>query len=320
MHIQYIGAFLIAFVVSASLIPVLRRFAIKVDFVDKPVDIERKLHKEPVPMAASIGIFISFFVAYLAFVPEVGWQTLAVSCGGLMILGIGLVDDWFKARRRDFPSLPKALVQIAAAVVAYFSGIVFTGFTNPFNGEMIVLPTALQFLLTVMWIFGVTTVINFMDGLDGLAGGLASISSMTLFVVAVAKGQSGPAVMAIVLTGSALGYLIYNKYPAKAYMADSGATFLGYILAIVALSGAFKQVTFLSLFIPVLALGVPIFDNIFVVLKRIANRQPINKGDTGQAHFRLLSKGLSQKQAVSFLLLINLCFCLLSIIILILKV
>lgn len=237
-----------------------------------------------------------------------------------MILGIGTVDDWYKTRGKEFPVLPKLIVQVGAAVIVYKSGIVFQGFYNPLAGRFLTLPVYMQFVLSITWIFGVTTVINFIDGMDGLAGSISAISAVTLFVVAASKGQWDSAIMAVILVGVALGYLRYNKPPAKIYMGDAGATFIGFMLGIIALDGLFKQATVLSLFIPILALGVPIFDNIFVIIRRFVEGKPIYKADASQIHFRLLSAGLNQKQVVVFLCLISVCFSLTSIILLLLKV
>jgi len=311
---KYFAAFAMAFTIVYVLIPVLGKLSFKIGFVDIPN--ERKIHKHPVPIMGGIGMFIGFVVVFLLFVRHEGEKTLAVLLGSLLVIGIGIVDDWYKAHGKDFPALPKLFVQIAAAIIIYKSGIVFWGFHDPFRQTDVILPVWLQFFFTVMWIFGVTTVINFSDGMDGLAGGISSISATTLFIVALAKGQSISAMMAIILVGTILGFLRYNKHPAKIFMGDAGATFLGFILSIIALDGTFKQATVLSIFIPVLALGVPIFDNIFVVLKRIWERKPIYKADNSQIHFRLMSHGLNQKQVVVFLYLVSLCFSLTSIIVL----
>jgi UDP-N-acetylmuramyl pentapeptide phosphotransferase/UDP-N-acetylglucosamine-1-phosphate transferase len=185
--------------------------------------------------------------------------------------------------------------------------------------KYILLPIYLQFFLSVTWIFGVTTVINFVDGMDGLASSICSISSITLFVVALAKNQVSSAMLSIILTGVCIAYLQYNKPPAKIYMGDGGATFLGFMLGIISLDGAFKQTTMLSLLIPFLALGVPIFDNLFVIIKRFIDGKPIYKADRTQLHYRLLSKGLTPPQAVIFICLISLCLALSSIIILLIS-
>ncbi|MEN1988938.1 MraY family glycosyltransferase [Paenibacillus hubeiensis] len=316
----YLAAFLLSFAVVVLLIPPLGRLAHRLDFVDKPrEDVERKLHRQPIPLTASYAIFTGFFLTYILFTKQLSMETAALFVGGMLLLTIGTIDDWYKTKGKDFPALPKMIIQISAAVLVFASGIAFTGFVNPLTSEYIMLPVWLQFILTILWIFGVTTVINFSDGMDGLAGGLSAISAVTLFVVALAKGQADSALMSIVLVGVTVGYLKYNKPPAKVFMGDAGATFLGFILAVIALDGAFKQATMLSLFIPILALGVPIFDNIFVVVKRFLQGKAIYQADASQAHYRLLRAGLSHKQVVGVLYLISTCLCLSSIILLLVE-
>lgn len=317
---MYILAFLLSFTIVVILIPPLGRLAHRLDFVDKPRrDVERKLHRQPIPLTASYAIFIGFFLTYIAFTKHLSWETAALVAGGILLLTIGTIDDWYKTKGKDFPALPKMIIQVSAAVLVFASGISFTGFVNPFTAEYTLLPFWLQFILTILWIFGVTTVINFSDGMDGLAGGLSAISAITLFIVALAKGQSDSALMSMVLVGVTLGYLKYNRPPAKVFMGDAGATFLGFILAVIALDGAFKQATVLSLFIPILALGVPIFDNLFVVVRRFLQGKAIYEADASQAHYRLLRAGLNHKQVVGVLYLISTCLCLSSIILLLLE-
>lgn len=318
--ILYLFSFLLSFLIVYFLIPPLGKLAFRLDFVDKPrADQERKLHRQPIPLTASYAIFTGFFVSYLLFTRNFSWGTGALFAGGVLLLAIGTVDDWYKTKGKDFPALPKFIVQVSAAVLVYAAGIQFNGFVNPFSGGYVFLPEWLQFVLTILWIFGVTTVINFSDGLDGLAGGLSTISAVTLFVVALAKGQTNSAMLSITLIGVTLAYLRYNKPPAKVFMGDAGATFLGFMLAVIALDGAFKQATVLSLFIPVLALGVPIFDNLFVVIKRMLQGKSPYQADASQVHYRLLRAGLNQKQVVMFLYLISTCLGLSSIILLLLQ-
>lgn len=318
--ILYVLSFLVSFIIVYLLIPPLGRLAFRLDFVDKPrQDVERKIHRNPIPLTASYAIFIGFFITYLLFARDFSLETLALFIGGVLLLTIGTIDDWYKTKGKDFPALPKFIVQITAAILVFLSGNAFTGFINPFSGDYVSLPVVLQFLLTIIWIFGVTTVINFSDGMDGLAGGLTAISAVTLFIVALTKGQSMSAIMAISLVGVTLAYLRYNKAPAKIFMGDAGATFLGFILAVIALDGAFKQATVLSLFIPILALGVPIFDNIFVVVKRFLQGKSIYQADASQVHYRLLKAGLNQKQVVAVLYLASVCLSLSSIILLLIE-
>ncbi|OZB91094.1 MraY family glycosyltransferase [Paenibacillus sp. XY044] len=317
LTIVYVIGFIVSLVIVLALIPPLRKLAIRVDFVDRPT--HRKIHKEPVPHLASIAIFLGFMIPYIVLTGHWDKEMAGIVAGSLLILGIGMIDDWYKTKGKDFAALPKTLVQVGAAVIVYYSGISFEGVTVPFTGHMVVFPEWLQFILTILWIFGVTTVINFMDGLDGLSGGVAAISALTLFIVAIAKGQSHSAVMAVILVGVTLGYLRYNKPPAKIYMGDAGATFIGFMLGIIALDGAFKQVTVISILVPVLALGVPIFDNIYVVIKRYRDGKPVYKADRSQIHYRLLSWGLSPKQAVVFIYLLSACLSLSSIILMLIS-
>ncbi|MDP5276757.1 MraY family glycosyltransferase [Chengkuizengella axinellae] len=322
VDIIYVVAFFLSFFIVFFLIPPLRSLAFKIDFLDKPVmNNERKIHRDPIPLTAGIAIFIGFFVTYLIAVDHHNdYQLFSILIGGTLILSIGIIDDWMKTKGREFHALPKLIVQVIAAILIYSSGIIFKGFMNPFTDQYIVLPIILQFVFTILWIFGVTTVINFSDGMDGLAGMLVTISATTLFIVAIAMNQTSSALMAIILIGVAIAYLKYNKPPAKIFMGDAGASFLGFMLAIIALDGAFKQATLLSILVPVLALGVPIFDNIFVVIKRFLAGKPVYKADATQAHYRLLASGLNQKQVVAFLSLLNLCFGLTAIIIILISV
>lgn len=316
----YAITFFFALIVMLYVTPQLRKLAIRIDYQEKPIlNNERKVHKEAKPYLAGVGIFLIFWLSYIIFIRDFNMKTLYIFISSSLIFAIGMLDDWYKIRGKDLKALPKMIVQVAACLLIYYSGTKFSGFTNPFDSTYVLLPNWLQFSLTVVWLFGITTVINFTDGLDGLAGGVTCISACTLFVVALAKGNGSSALMAVILMGVCLGYLNYNKFPAKILMGDAGATFLGFMLGLISLDGAFKQATVVSIFVPVLALGLPIFDNIFVMFKRLKEGKPVYIGDASQAHYRLLAKGFSQKQAVYFLYLVSICFNLSAIILFMLK-
>ena len=317
----YIAAALCSFLIVLAVIPPLRKAALKMGFVDKPT--ERKNHKEPIPLVGGMAMFIGFTIAYVTFFMIIRkpfglndfLQKMSILVGASMILGIGIVDDFFKTKEKEFPVLPRMIVQLLAATLVFFAGIRFVGLTIPFTQQYYAFHPIAQYLLTIIWIFGVTTVINWSDGLDGLAGGLSAISGTTMFICAAYMGETDSSLMAILLVGAAVAFLRYNKFPAKIFMGDSGANFLGFILSVVALYGAFKQATIVSVSIPVLALGLPIFDNISLVIKRFLQRKPIYKADAGQIHHRLLKKGLSPSQVVLVLVLVSVCLNLTSIII-----
>ncbi|MCL2664293.1 MAG: undecaprenyl/decaprenyl-phosphate alpha-N-acetylglucosaminyl 1-phosphate transferase [Defluviitaleaceae bacterium] len=310
----YFAAFALACLTVLLLTPIFSKIAHKIDYTDKPT--ERKKHAAPIPLVGGVVMFIAFSAGFIIFVASNDLKMLSVVAGAAMLIGIGLIDDYFKTKQKEFPVLPRVAVYLAVAAITFAAGIRFTGFHIPFAGEYCIFPLWLQFAITSLWIFGLITVANWMDGLDGLSGSLCALSGITLFIVAVFMGQSDSAFIAVILVGSTLGFLRYNLYPAKVYMGDSGANLLGYLLGVISLYGAFKQATLVSLAIPVLAMGVPIFDSIFVAVKRLVSRKPAHKGDHTHIHFRLTDAGLKPVQAVAFIVLISVCLNLASIIIL----
>ena len=312
---KYLIATILSFSIVFILTPILMKVALKYNFTDKPT--KRKKHRGPIPLCGGISMFIGFFIPYfIVFYDHPFKDKFGIFIGALLILIIGVVDDYYKSIGKEFAIIPRLIVQLLAAIIVYKSGVVFQGFTNPFTNTYVVLPTIIQFILTITWIFGVTTVINWSDGMDGLAGGLSFISAMTFAASAVILSQPPSLLFSLMIAGVVLAFLFYNKYPARIFMGDSGANFLGFILSIIALDGAFKAATILSLLIPILALAVPIFDNIFVIFKRFSEGKPIYQADRSQLHYRLEAKGLNTKQVVSFISAISLVFSIISILML----
>ena len=312
---KYLIATILSFSIVFILTPILMKVALKYNFTDKPT--KRKKHRGPIPLCGGISMFIGFFIPYfIVFYDHPFKEKYGIFIGALLILIIGVVDDYYKSIGKEFAIIPRLIVQLLAAIIVYKSGVVFQGFTNPFTNTYVVLPTIIQFILTITWIFGVTTVINWSDGMDGLAGGLSFISAMTFAASAVILSQPPSLLFSLMIAGVVLAFLFYNKYPARIFMGDSGANFLGFILSIIALDGAFKAATILSLLIPILALAVPIFDNIFVIFKRFSEGKPIYQADRTQLHYRLEAKGLNTKQVVSFISAISLVFSIISILML----
>jgi len=325
----YAIAFITAFLTVLTLMPLFSKLAGKLDFTDKPT--ERKKHTFPVPLAGGLVMFIAFAVGFIAFVavgpvvmPNMVRGTMdttglwALIPGATVIVAIGLLDDYSKSRGKDFPVWPRIMVHIFAAVLAFAAGIRFTGFMNPFTDTYVYFHIGVQFFLTVLWFVGLVTVFNFMDGLDGLAGSLAMLSGCTLFIVAVTMNQSDSAFMAVLFVGVITGFLRHNLPPAKVFMGDSGAYLLGYLLAAISLHGAFKQATVISVLIPILAMGVPIFDSVLVVIRRLMARQPAHKPDTTSnithIHFRLVKAGLKPPYAMALIVLVSACLNLTAII------
>ena len=317
---QYILSTVVTFLIVYLLMPQLMKLSNKVEFTDKPT--KRKKHTGAIPLCGGIGIYIGFFIMYFFLVRNEGYdeyEKMWVFVASTLILLIGLVDDYFKSREKEFPIYPRLIVQIFAAILVYRAGIVFEGFTNPFTDTYVFLPEWIKFFLTITWIFGVTTVINWTDGMDGLAGGISIISSITFCVAGFILGQSNSAITCLILASSILGFWIYNKYPAKVFMGDSGANLVGFLLSIIAIDGLFKQTTVMSLFLPILILAVPIFDNIFVIFKRFKEGKPVYEADRSQMHFRLKEKGLTTDQVVKYILCISLACSMISIVLLLIR-
>lgn len=315
---KYVITIVLAFSIVYFLTPVLMKLAFKHNFTDKPT--ARKIHRGEIPLSGGITMFIGFFITYFVVFYNYNFdEKYGIFIGSTLIVAIGVIDDYYKSIGKEFGILPRLIIQVLAAIIVYNAGVRFRGFTNPFTDIYITLPPLLQFLLTITWIFGVTTVINWSDGMDGLAGGLSFISAMTFAATAIILRQPPSLIFSLITAGVALGFLCYNKYPAKVFMGDSGANFLGFILSITALEGAFKQATVLSLFIPILALAVPIFDNLFVIIKRFLEGKPVYQADRSQIHFRLEKRGLTTVQVVNYIMLISLSFSAISIILLLIK-
>jgi len=308
----YIATFAVAFVLVYVTVPYIRKLAMKTGFVDQPN--HRKIHTEPVPLLGGLSIYLGVIVSCLVF-GKAGHTFWGIALGGLIIFAIGIVDDYYKTRGKDFRAWPKFLAQIVAAVILVAFGINIGGVNLPFHHGFYTFPLWVSTLATILWVVAITNMINFLDGVDGLAAGLSAISAMTLFLIALMKGQAGPAVFAVALMGSALGFLRHNFHPARIFMGDAGATFLGYVLAAVAVDGAFKSATLVSLIVPVLALGVPILDTIWVIFRRFRENRPIYVADKGHTFHLLMKSGLNQIQTVTFLYLLGICFSLASIVV-----
>lgn len=287
--------------------------ALKWEFVDRPS--QRKVHAKPIPLLGGLAIYIGVLFSLWMMLGPTN-ETVALMVGGTLLVGIGLIDDRYKTRGKDFPVWPRLIVQAIAALVPFLLGIRIVGMMDYYHVEYISFPFGVSLLVTMLWMMALTNMINFIDGLDGLAAGIVTISSFTLFVISFWQGQGETAMMAVILIGAGLAFLRHNFHPAKIFMGDAGATFLGYCLALISIDGLVKGATVATVSITILALGVPIFDTIFVLLRRIWVRTGIFRGDRLHSHHSLMRWGLNQTQTVSFLYLIGMVFSLVSIILL----
>ncbi len=293
----YIPAFLIAMFVTILLTPLIKNLAEKIGAVDLPN--ERKVHKTAIPRLGGLAIYLGFMVA-LSFSVAIGKyigigfdgkHLLAIALGGTLILILGVLDDLWRLR-----PMAKFVWQILVALLVIYLGVSINFISNPFNGLLQL--GWFGILLTILWLVGMTNAINLIDGLDGLAAGVTAISAGTLFFVALRTHQISAAIIMLILCGSALGFLRYNFFPARIFLGDSGSYFLGFILACASILGVFKTTLVVALVIPVMILGVPIFDTMFAIGRRLGERRSLFSADSKHIHHMLLRAGFSQREAV----------------------
>ncbi|WP_229683109.1 MraY family glycosyltransferase [Virgibacillus oceani] len=277
--------------ISLIITPIIIKVSLKMKATDKPN--HRKVHTDPIPTLGGLAIFFSFLIGLVILQPSNEYH-LAIICGGFLIIVLGFLDDLF-----DISPKVKFLVQIVAALLVVFWGGLQVEFINlPFGGQIEF--GFLSSIVTVFWIVGITNAINLIDGLDGLAAGVSSIALFTISGMAIIMGDIYVATMALILFFSTIGFLRYNFYPAKIFMGDTGALFLGYMISVLALLG-FKNVTIISFIIPIFILGVPISDTLIAMVRRYINKQPLSSPDSSHLHHRLVSSGFTHKQTVLFI-------------------
>jgi len=293
-------ALLCALVVSYLMSPLVKSFAYKIGAIDVPKD-SRRMHKKPVPRLGGLAIFLGFMVSLLIFVP-IDHQLRGILLGATIIVVLGVVDD-ISPLRAGF----KFLVQIAAALIAVYHGVVVNVLSNPnvFSGDAYWSLGWASIPITVLWIVGITNSVNLIDGLDGLANGVSTISAVTMLVIALLVSEGQTALIMAALAGACLGFMPYNKNPAQMFMGDTGSTFLGYILATISIQGLFKYYAIISFAVPFLILGLPMFDTLFAIVRRLAHGQNPMSPDRGHIHHRLIDMGLNQKQAVAALYVVS---------------
>ena len=293
-------ALLVALVVSFLMTPIVKTFAYKVGAIDVPKD-ARRMHKTPIPRLGGLAIFIGFMVSILLFV-EITAEMRSILLGAVIIVVLGVVDDIMA-----LPALLKFVVQIVAALIPATHGVVIQAFSNPnvFSDNPYWVLGNLSVPLTVLWIVAITNAVNLIDGLDGLANGVSAISATTVLVIALIGGQFQVAVVMAALVGACVGFMPYNFNPAKIFMGDSGSQLLGFSIAAVSVLGTVKSATIVVVIIPALVLGLPIFDTVMAIIRRVAKRQSIGTADREHLHHRIMKAGFGQRRAVMILYCIS---------------
>jgi len=291
LWLLFLVAFAVAFLVALAMTPLAIWLAPKIGALDVPKD-ERRVHDKPMPRFGGMAIFIGIMVALLIFArKEEGVAGAMVGC--VLIFILGAIDDLKELR----PPV-KFGGQIVCAAVAFIMGLRIEFITNIFGPGNMVLGDVTCCIMTVLWLAAITNAVNLIDGLDGLAAGISAISALCIAYVAYIHGQYVPTLAMVVIAGAALGFLPYNFHPAKTFMGDSGSELLGFSIAAFSILGTVKSPTIIVLIIPALVLGLPIFDTIFAIIRRVIHRRPIGMGDKEHLHHRIMRAGFGQRRAV----------------------
>ncbi len=305
-------AFLLAFIVSFMATPYTIKIAEKIGAVDVPKD-KRRMHTKKMPKFGGPAVIIGFLVSmtYLLIImsiegsidlfaeQEYGKKLLGLLIGILVISITGVLDD-----TKTLSWWQQLLGQVIAALVVVSFGVRIEHLDIPFLYR-VGLNDAFSMIVTIVWIVGVTNAINLIDGLDGLSSGISLISCMSLLIIFLMNDS--PMIATVIVTamsGALVGFLPFNFSPAKTFIGDTGSNFLGFMLAVVSILGVAKTYTAAVIVLPVIVLGLPIFDVLFAIIRRIAKGKSIKavfKPDKGHLHHKLVAKGFTQKQAVLIL-------------------
>jgi len=296
MVVYVLVALGVSFLVSFASTPVVKQLAVRIGAMDVPKD-DRRMHNVPIARIGGLAIFFGFIVSVLLFA-KIDIEFRGILFGAVIIVVLALIDDLI-----NLPAWLKFIVQIAAALVAVAHGVVIEVISNPniFSDNPWLKLGVLSVPVTVIWIVAITNSVNFIDGLDGLAVGVSSISSISMLIIAILVSEPEIAIIMAALAGACIGFMPYNLNPAKIFMGDTGATFIGYILATISIQGLFKFYAIMSFAVPFLILALPIFDISFAFFRRLlAGKNPM-KPDRGHVHHRLIDMGFNQKQAVAIM-------------------
>ena len=291
MEADAILAFLVALVAAAGLTPVAARVARRVGAVDRVT--ERGLAREATPLLGGVAILAGVLIAAVIFLPLTD-RTLGILAAAGLITLVGLIDDV-----RDLPPGAKLMGQVAAALICVLAGVRVSNITLPVLG-------AIDFgdlggPLTLIGLVFVMNVVNFSDGVDGLAAGVCAISAAAFSIIAFDLAKDSAGVLAAIVSGAALGFLLHNFHPASVFMGDAGSNLLGLLLGAVIVEGSLKTNALVALIVPLIVLAVPFLDTGFVLAKRIKYRRPVYRADSNHFHHRFHRIGFSQRRTVLYL-------------------
>ncbi len=306
----------VALVVSALCTPVVAIVARKLGVVDRPN--ERKVsRRDQMPLLGGVAVAAGVAAALWAVSIVFGEEILRPDrlrgfvFGGGLILAVGVVDDRF-----GMGALTKLLGQVAAASIAFHAGFAIESFRFPMSGDAFELGWWVSYAVTLFWIVAVTNAVNLIDGLDGLATGISAIMAVTMAYVCLTAGQTPGVVYGAAIVGGALGFLPYNFPPARIFLGDTGALYLGFSISLLAVEGymgGYRRASVLPFVVPLMALAVPLMDTLLSIVRRVRSGAGVFSADRMHMHHRLLRTEGSHGRAVLFLYLLTACFCAISV-------
>lgn len=306
-------AFLLAFITTFVLTPYTIKIAKKIGAVDIPKD-ERRMHNKPIPKFGGPAIIIGFLLAtiYLCITSSIEgnldlfnaenymFKLIGFLLGILVLSFVCFFDDI-----KGIHPLVKLSGQIVAAGIVVAFGIRINNFNLPFFEGNIIIGEVFSIILTMGWLVGITNAINLIDGLDGLSTGIAIISSVSLLIIFALNASPLIAIIIITsLVGALSGFLPFNFNPAKTFVGDIGSNFIGFTLAVVSILGIAKTATAFIVVLPIIVLGLPIFDTLSAIVRRLIKGKSLKaiiQADKGHLHHKLIAKGFTQKEAVLIL-------------------
>ncbi|MBO5930059.1 MAG: undecaprenyl/decaprenyl-phosphate alpha-N-acetylglucosaminyl 1-phosphate transferase [Clostridia bacterium] len=293
-------AFVVALIMTYAATPISIKLAFKIGALDIPKD-GRRMHKKPIPRIGGLAIVYGFLISVCCFSSfmmdgALNMRLVGTLIGAFIIAVLGFLDDL-----KPKPALLKFAIQIIAASIPVLMGVRVIAVANPINNLLVRIPEWLSIGGSIMFIVGVTNAVNLIDGLDGLAAGVSSIAAVALLSILIMQHNANATmlILAAALAGACFGFLPFNFNPAKTFMGDTGATFLGFILACISIQGPFK--TYVAFALPFIILGLPIFDTLFAIVRRMLKGQGIMTPDRGHLHHRLIDMGFSQRSTVFIL-------------------
>lgn len=294
MTLNNILAFCVTFIISVILTPFIGKITKEMGIIAYTNN--RTVHHGIIPRTGGYAIYVAFLIGAMVFL-KTDNQINSILIGGLIVFLFGLYDDI-----HDLPPKMKVLGQVAAAlIVIFYGGISLKGFTIPY------IPTILSYsialIVTLGWIVGITNAVNLIDGLDGLCGGISMIVLITTGLISIHYGRTDITSLTLLLAGSIGGFLVFNFHPAKIFMGDCGALFIGFMLSVISLLGfGFKTSTFFTLGAPIVVLAVPIMDTLIAIIRRKVHHQRFDEADKGHLHHKLMfSLELGQTKSVLIL-------------------